>query len=231
MKPWWWISFHKSNPMSRPLLFIGILALPLLTHGSEAWTQFRGPAEGHSRAKNLPLTWSETERVRWKTPLPGEGWSSPVVAGAQVWMTTAMDDGKSLHALCCDLETGRLLHDVKVFQNETVPPKHKRNSYASPTPIVDGDRLYVHFGAMGTACISTKDGRKLWENRDLKVDHQNGPGGSPVLAKDKLLIACDGIDAQYEVALDKLTGKVVWKTERSAVSKLAQRPPDMRTPR
>lgn len=143
-------------------------------------------------------------------------------------MTTATEDGKSLRALCCDFATGKLLRNIEVFRNETVPPKHKRNSYASPTPIVDGERIYVHFGAMGTACLSTKDGSKLWENCDLIVDHQNGPGGSPALAKDKLLIACDGTDAQYEVALDKMTGKVVWKTERSAIPKLANRPTDMR---
>ena len=204
------------------------LTLPLPADATEGWTQFRGPAGGRTQAKDLPLTWSESEHVRWKTALPGEGWSSPVVAGKEVWMTTAVDDGKSLRALCCDLETGTLLRDVEVFQNETVPPKHQRNSHASPTPIVDADRIYVHFGAMGTACLSTKDGRKLWENRELKVDHQNGPGGSPTLVKDKLLIACDGIDAQYEVALDKMTGKVLWKTGRSAIPKLAQRPPDMR---
>ena len=216
--------------MPRPLLrtAIACIALPLVSHASEAWTQFRGPAGGHAPSKDLPLTWSETEHVRWKTELPGEGWSSPVIAGKEIWMTTALDDGKSLRALCCDLETGRLLRNVEVFQNDTVPPKHKRNSYASPTPIVDGDRLYVHFGAMGTACLSVKDGRKLWENRDLKVDHQNGPGGSPALVNGRLLIACDGIDTQYEVALDKMTGKVVWKTERSAIPKLAQRPADMR---
>ena len=218
-------------PILRPAVLCSAilsLTLPRLADATEGWTQFRGPAGGHTQVKDLPLTWSETEHVRWKTALPGEGWSSPVIAGKEAWMTTAVDDGKSLRALCCDLETGRLLRDVEVFQNETVPPKHQRNSYASPTPIVDGDRLYVHFGAMGTACLSTKDGRKLWENRELKVDHQNGPGGSPALAKDKLLIACDGMDAQYEVALDKMTGKVLWKTARSAIPKLAQRPADMR---
>ena len=216
--------------MPFPILRPAILscALSLTSHASETWTQFRGPASGHTQAKDLPLTWSETEHIRWKTELPGEGWSSPVIAGKEVWMTTALDDGKSLRALCCDLETGKLLRNIEVFQNETVPPKHQRNSYASPTPIVDGDRIYVHFGAMGTACLSTKDGSKLWENRDLKVDHQNGPGGSPALVHGKLLIACDGTDAQYEVALDKLTGKILWKTVRSAIPKLAQRPPDMR---
>lgn len=225
--------FHISMTPSflRPVILctaIATIAVSASAIASETWTQFRGPASGHTASKNLPLTWSETEHVRWKTELPGEGWSSPVVAGKEVWMTTALDDGKSLRALCCDLETGKLLRNVEVFQNDSVPPKHKRNSYASPTPIVDGDRIYVHFGAMGTACLSTKDGSKIWENRDLKVDHQNGPGGSPALIDGKLLIGCDGMDSQYEVALDAKTGKVVWKTERSAIPKLAKRPADMR---
>jgi len=217
-----------------PLFLIALLASALASTGQSAsapepaWTQFRGPAQGHADPANPPLTWSETEHVKWKTPLPGEGWSSPVVAAGQIWMTTALDGGKSLHALCCNLQTGQLVIDVEVFKNEAPPPKHDRNSYASPTPIIDGDRLYVHFGTMGTACLSTRDGRKLWENRDLKIDHQNGPGGSPALYHDKLLIDCDGMDFQYGVALDKFTGKIAWKTDRSAIPKLAQRPADRR---
>jgi outer membrane protein assembly factor BamB len=109
-----------------------------------------------------------------------------------------------------------------------VPPKHKRNSYASPSPIIDGDRVYVHFGAMGTACLSTKDGRKLWENREFVVDHQNGPGGSPALYQDKLLLDFDGTDQQYEIALNKMTGQLAWKTERSGIEKLQTKPAEMR---
>lgn len=216
----------------RPILpfLIVLLAIqpPCLTSASDSWTQFRGPNEGHTKITNLPLTWSETENVKWKTVLPGEGWSSPVVAGEQVWMTTATNEGQSLRVLCCDLKSGALLKDIEVFQNTVVPPKHQRNSYASPSPIIEGDRLYAHFGAMGTACISTREGRKLWENREFVVDHQNGPGGSPVLFQDYLLMAFDGMDQQYQVAVNKLTGQKVWKTERSGVAKLQARPPDMR---
>ena len=221
----------------RPIRLILPLSLVLANAGFAAttaplsetpWPQFRGPAQAHADAADVPLSWSETEHVKWKTPLPGEGWSSPVVANGQIWMTAALDSGHSLHALCCDFKTGQLLRDVEVFKNEAPPPKHDRNSYASPTPIIDGDRVYMHFGAMGTACLSTKDGGKVWENRDLKIDHQNGPGGSPALYGNKLLIDCDGMDFQYGVALDKFTGKIVWKTERSAIPKLAKRPADRR---
>lgn len=209
------------------LFILSALALGRVQAG-ENWPQFLGTASNHTEIKDLPLTWSETQNVKWKTVLPGEGWSSPVVAGGQVWMTTATEEGQSLRALCCDLTTGKLVMDIEVFRNAVVPPKHKRNSYASPSPIIEGDRVYVHFGAMGTACLSTKDGRKLWENREFVVDHQNGPGGSPALYQDKLLLAFDGMDQQYEVALSKMTGQVAWKTERSGIAKLQARPADMR---
>lgn len=208
-------------------LLVGAL-LPCAALAGDSWTQFRGPNAGHAGSVDLPLTWSETQNVKWKTTLPGEGWSSPMVSGQQVWMTTAVNDGQSLHALCCDLATGKIVMDIEVFQNAVVPPKHKRNSYASPSPVIEGDRVYVHFGAMGTACLSTKDGRKLWENREHVVDHQNGPGGSPALYEDKLLLAFDGTDLQYEVALNKMTGQTVWKTDRSGAAKLQARPNDMR---
>lgn len=206
---------------------IGAL-LPSPGLAGDSWPQFLGLASGHTEVKDLPLTWSETQHVKWKTPLPGEGWSSPVVANGQIWMTTALEDGQSLHALCCDLATGKLIIDVEVFKNAVVPPKHARNSYASPTPILDGDRVYVNFGSMGTACLSTKDGHKLWENREFQVDHQNGPGGSPALYQDKLILAFDGRDQQFEIALNKMTGKLVWKTERSGIGKLQAKPSDMR---
>jgi outer membrane protein assembly factor BamB len=210
-----------------PLL--AVLFVSVAASGGDSWPQFRGPSQnGVSDATELPLKWSESASVKWKTALPGEGWSSPIVANGQIWVTTALDEGRSLRAICVDLETGGVVCDIEVFKNDSPPPKHKRNSYASPTGIIDGDRLFVHFGTMGTACIDTKSGSIRWENRDLRVDHQNGPGGSIVGWKDKLIIACDGIDFQYEAALDKLTGKIAWKTPRSALSELMKLPADMR---
>lgn len=207
------------------------LSISLLQNGfcGDIWPQFRGPRQdGISDAKDAPVTWSESEHVKWKVALPGEGWSSPIVAGQQIWLTTALDGGKSLHALCVDLTSGKVSQDIEVFKNDHPPSKHDRNTYASPTGIVDGSNVFVHFGAMGTACLDAKTGSVRWENRDLKVDHQNGPGGSLAHFEDKLLIACDGMDAQYGVALDKANGHVVWKTERSAIPILANLPKDMR---
>jgi outer membrane protein assembly factor BamB len=181
-----------------------------------------------SREKTVALEWGEGKHVRWKTELPGEGWSSPVVADGRVWMTTATEEGKSLRALCVDFETGKLLLDVEVFRNEVVPAKHRRNSYASPTGVLEGDRFYVHYGPMGTAALDAATGQKLWERRDLVVDVQNGPGGSLTIHGKFILIPCDGMDQQYEVALSKESGETVWKTERSAKEYLETLPADRR---
>lgn len=211
------------------LILIALTAFCTLARAGDAWPQFRGPTmQGISESKGLPLSWSESEHVRWKTELPGEGWSSPVVADGEIWLTTAMDEGHSLHAVCVDLETGKIKRDVEVFHPDVVPAKHERNSFASPTPVIAGDRVFVHFGSMGTAAIDRKNGTKIWENRDLQVDFQNGAGGSPILYQNRLLISCDGMDYQYEAALDADTGKIAWKTDRSAIQKLQARPVDMR---
>lgn len=213
--------------MIRPIT-IALLSATAAFAG-DSWTQFRGPRQdGITEAKELPLEWSEQKNVKWKTAIPGEGWSSPLVANGQVWLTTALEEGQSLHAICVDLATGKILHDVEVFRNPNPPAKHKRNSYASPTGIIDGENVFVHFGPMGTACLDAKSGSVRWENRDLVWDTQNGPGGSLTMWKDKLILACDGRDVQFEVALDKVTGKLAWKTPRSARAELDALPDDMR---
>ena len=198
------------------LLLLPLLNTPLLF--SSDWPQFRGPeGQGHSTASKLPTTWSETENVLWKTPVPGSGWSSPALLGQQIWLTTAVDNGKTLHALAFDRSSGKLLHDVVVFELEDPGPIHSKNSHASPTPILEGDRVYVNFGAHGTACLDNS-GKILWTNRELKYNHRHGPGGSPVLFKDLLILNCDGSDVQFVTALDKTTGQVRWKTERQHIS-------------
>lgn len=197
----------------RPQLVWCLALLPLLV-SAENWTEFRGPTgQGHSREFGLPVVWSETENVAWKVPIPGRGWSSPVLAGEQIWLTTALDNGRSLRALCLDRETGRLVHDVEVFQLPDPGPVHQKNSHASPTPVLDGDRIYLHFGAHGTACL-TRSGKVVWKTQDLKYYHRHGPGGSPVVYGDLLILSCDGYDIQFVVALDKHTGKVRWKSPR-----------------
>jgi outer membrane protein assembly factor BamB len=203
----------------RTLLGWAVLLLgPCAACAGPNWPGFRGPTgDGHSDAARAPLRWSETENITWKTALPGEGWSSPVVWGGQVWVTAATPDGKDLFALCLDLGTGRVGRKVKVFHVEKPHPKIVAgSSYASPTPAIEAGRVYVHFGTYGTACLDTATGKKLWERRDLTLDHKEGAGSSPVLCGGLLIFACDGQDVQYLIALDKRTGKTVWKTERTA---------------
>jgi outer membrane protein assembly factor BamB len=184
---------------------------------AEDWPQFRGPGgQGHSAERGVPLEWSESRNVIWKTPVPGLGWSSPVVAGGRVWLTTAMDEPRrsdqvSLRALAFDVETGREVVNVEVFQIRG-PLLNPKNSHASPTPIVEGDRVYVHFGMNGTAALTTS-GEIVWKTQ-LPYASQHGSGGSPVLYGDLLIVSCDGHDAAYVVALDKRTGKIRWRTYR-----------------
>jgi outer membrane protein assembly factor BamB len=182
----------------------------------ENWPQYRGPhADGHSDATGLPLTWSEKENVVWKTAIHDKGWSSPVVWGDQVWMTTAKADGTQMFAVCVDRKSGEVLHDLKVFDVEKPDPlSNQTNSYASPTPTIEEGRVYVHFGSYGTACLDTKTGAKLWERRDLRCNHWRGPASSPILFGDLLILTFDGYDAQYVAALDKKSGQTVWKQDR-----------------
>lgn len=183
------------------------------------WTEFRGPAgQGHADISNLPVSWSETENIAWKVELPGFGWSSPVVANDQIFLTTAVADKEkktiSMRAACLNAADGKSVWEIEVFQQKDANTKaHKKNSHASPTPILDGDRLYVHYGTSGTACLKT-DGSVLWKNQDLVYSPVHGNGGSPTLAGELLLICCDGSDERFAVGLDRQTGKEVWKTAR-----------------
>ncbi len=179
---------------------------------AEDWPQFRGPTgQGHSTERGLPLDWSESRNVIWKTPVPGTGWSSPVVAGGRVWLTTAVGD--SLRALAFDRATGREAVNVEVFRADRSGALNPKNSRASPTPIVDGGRVYVHFGADGTAAL-TEAGEIVWRTR-LRYESQHGGGGSPALHDGLLIVNCDGNGGDaFVVALDARTGKTRWKTWR-----------------
>lgn len=191
-----------------------MLFILLLFLFPQDWPQFRGPTgQGVSDERGLPLTWSETKNVRWKVAIPGRGWSSPVILGDRIWLTTATDDGKSLRAIAIDRNTGAILQNVEVFRLKSAKLVNGKNSFASPTPIIEGERIYLHFGAFGTACI-TQSGEIVWKTR-LEYDNgQHGTGGSPVIYEDLLIVSCDGNDVQFVVALDKQTGKVRWKKMR-----------------
>lgn len=183
----------------------------------ENWPQFRGPhANNHADSTTLPMRWSETENIRWKTPLHDSGWSSPVIWGDQIWVTAATEDGKQDFALCIDKNSGKIVHDIKLWENEKPSPLgNTLNGYASCTPVIEPGRVYVHFGSYGTACLDTASGRILWQRRDLPCEHFRGPGSSPILFENLLIFHMDGYDYQYIVALDKGTGETVWKTDRN----------------
>ncbi len=193
-------------------LFFVLSALLL----AQDWPEFRGPTgQGLSDAHGLPLSWSETQNVRWRAPVPGSGWSSPVIRGNHIWLTTSIGEKRdqSLRALCLSRDTGSILQNVEVFRLKSPSRVNSKNSYASPSPVLDGDRVYLHFGAFGTACI-TETGEVVWKTR-LEYDNgEHGPGASPVLYDDLLIVACDGRDVQYLAALDKMTGKIRWKRNR-----------------
>jgi outer membrane protein assembly factor BamB len=200
----------------KTLVFLG--SAGLMWSGTRAgdWPELRGPSrDGHAPSGKPPLTWSETNNVVWKTAVHDLGWSSPVVWEQRVWLTTATENGRELFAVCVDSETGKVAHDVKVFDNEQPEHVASVNSYASPTGAIEAGRLYVHYGTYGTACLDTSDGKVLWTRRDLKCDHHEGPGSSLMLQGALVYFNVDGRDVQYVVALDKASGKTAWKTNRS----------------
>ena len=186
------------------------------TQATDQWPQFRGPAgTGHSDARDLPTTWSEQQNVVWKTAIHDRGWSSPVIYGKQIWLTSATPDGRQLYALCLDRDTGRVIRDIKLFDVAQPQYAHPFNTFASPTPVIENGRVYITFGSPGTACIDTKSFKVLWERRDFECNHFRGAGSSPVIFQNLLLMHFDGSDHQFAVALDKRTGKTVWQTKRS----------------
>lgn len=180
------------------------------------WPGYRGPTgDGHAVASDLAIDLNDPASLAWKTPIPGTGWSTPVVLGDQIWMTTATPDGTSLRAVCVNRRSGALERDIEVFRVEKPIEIHKKNSHASPTPAIEPGRLYVHYGTNGTAAIDTETGAVLWRDTAHTLEHYVGPGSSPVLHGDLLILTCDGADVQYSVALDKATGKERWKAPRS----------------
>jgi outer membrane protein assembly factor BamB len=204
--------------MNRSRLCLCALLSCCLSAPAADWPQFRGPnGDGHYDGPKIPVEWGPDKNIVWKTPIPGLGWSSPIVWKGKVYLTTAVDDqkGYSLEAICVDAKSGKIDWQKEAFVEDTAsaPKPHTKNSHASPTPVTDGERLYVHFGHMGTAALSL-DGRILWKNSNLKYTPVHGNGGSPIVVDDKLVFSCDGSDVQFIVALDKKNGNVAWKTER-----------------
>ena len=195
-------------------------AVAVSAPATEDWPEFRGPTgQGHARAVGLPTEWSDTKNVAWKQPIPGLGWSSPALVGGRLYLTTAVvvagSEDHSLRALCLDAGSGRILWNEAVFNQPVDAPRiHGKNSHASPSPLVAGNRVFVHFGHQGTACLDLT-GKLVWKNAELKYAPVHGNGGTPVLVDDALIFSCDGGADPFIVALDAATGRVRWKTPRA----------------
>jgi outer membrane protein assembly factor BamB len=202
------------------LALAGALLLASRTPGAD-WTEFRGPTgQGLVTRGELPTTWGKDKNIAWKQAIPGKGWSSPIVAGGRVYLTTAVpvkdSNDLSLEALCLDAANGAILWEKEVFRQDgkKSPPIHAKNSHASPTALICGERLFVHFGHQGTACLNLK-GEVIWKNTSLPYAPVHGNGGSPILVDDLLVFNCDGGDQRFVAALDVADGKVRWKTDRT----------------
>lgn len=179
------------------------------------WTHFRGSKlDGIANMEFCPVKWTPDSNIVWKTKIHGRGWSSPVVYEDQIWMTTATDDGKEMYAVCVDFNSGEIVFDIKLFEPDSIFRKHDINSFATPTPCIEKDRVYTHFGKYGTACLNTNDGSVIWQRTDLNCLHVQGPGSSPIIYKDLLILHVEGTDRQLITALNKSTGETVWEAER-----------------
>jgi outer membrane protein assembly factor BamB len=207
------------------LTWVWLVLLGIGTLATADWRQFRGPGGlGTSTDKGLPTTWSSKKNIVWKTKLPGPGGSSPVTVGNRVFVTCysgyaldPKDPGKMedlrRHLLCLDRMNGNVLW-TKEF--EPVLPEHKYagegtyHGYSSSTPATDGERLYVFFGKSGMFCFDL-DGKQLWQISVGSKTHGWGSGASPLLYKDLVIINAS-VESGALVALDKMTGKEIWRT-------------------
>lgn len=201
-----------------PAITIAALLFSLISINAQNtnWSHFRGNnLDGISRdGQNVPTKWNDSTNVLWKVPINGKGWSSPVVWGEQVWLTTATADGKQMFGLCLNKKTGKEIFNLKLFESASTYQKHDFNTYATPTSCIEQGFVYIHFGTSGTACVKTKDGSVAWKRTDLNCEHVQGPASSPIIYKNMLILHLEGTDVQYIVALDKATGKNIWRTDR-----------------
>ena len=199
---------------------LSMLCFTMLTANTadaeDNWPSFRGPNDrGNVNATDLPLRWSESENVVWKTPIDGKAWSSPVIWGDRIWITTAPVEGNRLIAICVDKNSGKILVKQRLYNVVAPQYCHPFNSYASPSPVIEEGRVYVSFGSPYNACLDSNTGNVIWERSDFVCNHFRGPGSSPFLFQNLFIVHFDGSDRQYIVALDKATGETVWETERT----------------
>ena len=179
------------------------------------WTHFRGSnLDGHADVSNAPLHWTDSTNIEWKATVKGLGWSSPVVFGDQIWLTSADRDGREFYTMCYDINSGKLLDEKTIFTAEDPQRIHGTNSYATPTPCIEEGFVYVNYGNFGTACINTNNFEVVWKREDMPCEHMQGPASSIILYKDLLIVHLEGTKDPYVAALNKKTGETIWKSIR-----------------
>ena len=234
----------RSTSLGQSFCLAGVLACSLTgaVDASPSWNEFRGSkGDGHAEGSGYLTEFSGENGVKWSAAIPGKGWSSPVIADGRIWLTTALErvateaerqasfekakiderEAKQkqvagevqLQAICLDQASGKVLHIIELAKLMGPEPIHNLNSYASPTAVIDGGKVYCHFGTFGTFCLNVKTGEKLWDTQ-FKIHHSVGPGSSPIIYKELVILICDGTDQQFVAAVDKNTGKTVWKSDR-----------------
>lgn len=220
-------SFLEAHLLAPTMLWVVGLCLVSGLASAGDWPEFRGPSQnGISEKTDLPVIWSETENVRWFSKTKGLGWSSPVTHGDRIYFTSSIKieedasaggeqrGGQNLHLVCLNAKDGKEVFSKSIFdQPKDAPEIHNKNSHASPTPVIDEGRIFVHFGHQGTACMDL-EGNKIWENRKNAYPPTHGNGGSPIIAEARLVMTCDGGDSPCTIALDLATGAELWKTMR-----------------
>ncbi|BBO33714.1 PQQ-binding-like beta-propeller repeat protein [Lacipirellula parvula] len=214
-----------------------VLCLASASSAAE-WPEFRGPTgQGVADHAQPPVEWAPDKNVTWRTAIPGSGWSSPIVAGGRIYVTTAVQEqgggsgpdvnnnepvgsnstasALSLRLLALDAQSGQIVWDREIFHYDagSYPSGHAKNTFASPTPLAVGDRIYAHFGPLGTAAVDL-NGEIIWQNKTISYDARHGGAGSPVVVGDTLVFNCDGVENPFIVGLDKTTGKELWRTPR-----------------
>ena len=217
----------KTMIRTTALTALSISLLTVLSSAQPATKPVYWPAKGGptqdgivpaADVARIPLAWdwASGKNIAWRTPLEGLGHSSPVIGGDMIWFTSATADGTKQFVYGIDRHSGKIVHHEVVFEN-AAPEElgNPINNYAAPSPVLEEDALYVHFGTYGTARIDPATGKKVWERRDINARHFRGPGSSPIIYGDLIILTFDGIDQQYVTALDKKTGKSIWKTART----------------
>lgn len=186
------------------------------------WADRQGPTQDgvipEELSEKLPLEWDETtgKGIGWTLAIEGEGHCSPVIGGDLIWFTSATKDGKKMYVYAVNRHDGKLIHHKLIFENpDPEPLGNPMNNYAAPTCALDETGVYVHFGTYGTAKLDLQTAEKIWERRDINVSHYRGPGSSPILYKNLIILTYDGINKQFLTALEKETGKTVWVTPRT----------------